>query len=98
MSESIIDKDMPDVCYICNKRRETEVHHIFGGPDRKFSEKDGLTVHLCRPCHIMVHSNFEGMMDGLHKIGEQCFVDYYYGGDMEKGMEAFRHRYRKNYL
>jgi hypothetical protein len=40
-------------CYICREqtgyiveRRGLEEHHIFGGPNRKLSEKYGLKVYL----------------------------------------------------
>lgn len=29
-------------CYLCGKIGQTEEHHCFGGPNRKFSEKYGL--------------------------------------------------------
>lgn len=38
-------------CYICKTRIWLERHHIFGGSNRKWSEKYGLTVYLCHNHH-----------------------------------------------
>jgi len=38
-------------CHICGRTDWIECHHIFGGCNRKKSEKFGLTVDLCHWCH-----------------------------------------------
>lgn len=62
--KSIITDDLEN-CYLCKKqyrltRREC-IHHIYGGPLRKISERNGFTVPLCHKCHNMsdkaVHFN-----------------------------------------
>ena len=42
------------VCYLCGGDKETlDWHHVFGGSNRKYSEKYGLKVRLCHMnCHI----------------------------------------------
>lgn len=63
-------------CYFCGSDRNLEKHHIFGGANRKWSEKYGLTVYLCPYCH---RDNREGVhgnrkkMDLLHQIGQEVF-------------------------
>lgn len=42
---------MKDNCFICGWYRDLEKHHIFGGANRKLSEKYKLIVHLCPECH-----------------------------------------------
>jgi len=42
---------MKGTCEICGFYRELEKHHIFGGPNRKLSEKYKLTMKLCASCH-----------------------------------------------
>lgn len=37
-------------CYVCGYP-VTEVHHIFGGANRKISDKYGFTVRLCHYHH-----------------------------------------------
>lgn len=56
MSNSIM-QDNWDQCYLCGRNKTDdpcglEEHHALGGPNRKFSEKYGLKVHLCGlRCH-----------------------------------------------
>lgn len=38
-------------CYMCKRFCIPEIHHIFGGPNRKNSEQYGLVVPLCHKCH-----------------------------------------------
>ncbi len=38
-------------CEICGRYANTERHHVFGGPNRKNSEKWGMVAELCPDCH-----------------------------------------------
>lgn len=53
-----------------------EEHHIFGGSNRKWSEKYGLKVRLCHWHHNEppdgVHHNKE-MADKYHSLGQEAF-------------------------
>lgn len=49
-SKSIIQKD-ESRCFICGRQTSLERHHVLGGPNRKWSEKYGLTVTLCHEHH-----------------------------------------------
>ena len=46
-----------DQCYMCMQQGDyslkpvLEKHHVFMGPLRKISEKEGLYVYLCPECH-----------------------------------------------
>lgn len=40
-----------DRCFLCQSRRWIEIHHVFGGANRKNSDKYGLVVPLCHYCH-----------------------------------------------
>lgn len=51
-------------CYLCGKIGQTEEHHCFGGPNRKFSEKYGLKVYLCISCHREGPQAIHGGKDG----------------------------------
>lgn len=57
--KSLISNDW-ESCYICGGRAEA-CHHIFFGPNRSISEREGFTVALCNRCHNMgrdaVHFN-----------------------------------------
>ena len=68
-------------CYMCGSQRALEKHHVFGGPNRKLSEKYGLTVWLCHWCHNEppngVHHNaktmkmlrWQGQLAAMSKYG-----------------------------
>lgn len=93
MSKSIIQEDM-NYCYLC-EGRATEEHHVFGGSNRKWSEKYGLKVYLCHWCHneppYGVHHNSENM-ERLHKTGQKIF-------ELQVGSrEEFRKIFGKSYL
>lgn len=92
--KSIVEQGSVKRCFLCGTFGILEKHHIFGGPNRKWSEKYGLTVHLCPFCHRDnregVHGNAEKMR-ALHQIGQRTFEQKY---SHEQYMEIFG----KNYL
>lgn len=87
-------------CFLCGKNGSEDpldLHHIFGGPLRKKSEKYGLVVYLCHDsCHIFgknaVHNN-KDTMQRLHEYGQRKAMK-------EQGwtVEDFRREFYKNYL
>lgn len=46
---SIIQEEREE-CFLCGGRASEE-HHIFGGANRRNSEKYGLKIYLCHWCH-----------------------------------------------
>lgn len=73
----------------------TEWHHVFGAANRRFSEKDGLMVRLCRYCHDMTHFDPDESykrQEDLHVKGQQA---YEAAGHTR---EEFMQRYGRNYL
>lgn len=83
-------------CYFCGSTQRLERHHIFGGANRKKSERDGLVVYLCHECHNEpphgVHHNKEMMLD-LHRYGESLWLFQH-----DATIEDFIREYGKNYL
>ena len=65
-------------CWLCGKngsRDPLDLHHLYGGPNRKKSEKYGLVVYLCHfSCHIFgpeaAHNNAETMQK-LREYGQR---------------------------
>lgn len=65
-------------CWLCGKNGSVDPldrHHIFGGANRKKSEKYGLVVDLCHhDCHIFgpkaAHNNAETMQK-LREYGQK---------------------------
>lgn len=93
MSKSIM-WDWKGCCYLCGKEGPTEEHHIFGGPNRKKSERYGLKVYLCPDCHRngkhAVHKD-AGTMQILHEAGQMAF-------ELNYGHDEFMRVFGKNYL
>lgn len=87
-------------CFLCHRNGAADPldrHHIFGGPNRKKSEKYGLVVYLCHnECHIFgknaVHQNAD-TMQYLHEYGERKWLD-----DTGGTIEDFIKEFGKNYL
>ena len=83
-------------CYICGSRVWLEEHHVFGGANRKLSEKYGLKVWLCHGCHneppVGVHHN--AVINNHLKAETQKKAMEHYGWNIEK----FRKVFGKNYL
>ena len=87
-------------CWLCGRNGAADPldeHHIFGGPNRKLSDRFGLTVYLCHhDCHIFgedaVHQNAETARR-LHEYGQRKAME-------EQGwtVDQFRMVFGKNYL
>lgn len=85
-------------CWLCGSMAEPlDRHHIFGGANRKKSEKYGLAVDLCHnTCHLFgpeaAHNNAE-TMQRLHEYGQRKAM-------REQGWDVddFRREFGKNYL
>ena len=87
-------------CFLCHRTETSynrlEVHHIFGGANRKLSEKYGLTVTLCHACH-------NEPPDGVHYNADIALYVHQYGqrkAMKEQGwtVDEFREIFGKNYL
>lgn len=91
-------------CFICGKCGYTEKHHVFGGPCRKNSEKDGLTVYLCKDHHTGAHGVHTAAgkeyMKFLHEEGQKQFEAEMVKEGMEpdEAREYFIRRYIRSYL
>lgn len=103
MSKSLLDTKK-GICFRCGTYGPTEKHHIFGGPNRRLSEEDGLYVYLCHNCHNEppdgVHFNKRNMQM-LHAAGQmhwEMWKIIIYGITAEEARQKFMERYGKNYL
>ena len=81
----------------------TERHHVFGGPNRKLADEDGLWIPLTKSHHtedaISAHKCKE-FQTLLHIIGQLAYekklvVD---GKSEKQARECFRKRYRRSFL
>ena len=87
-------------CFICGRNGTSDsldLHHIFGGANRKKSEKYGLVVYLCHnECHIFgkhAAHNDKAVMQLLHEYGQRKAMQ-------ENGwsIDDFIQEFGKNYL
>ena len=93
---SIMTMDF-DRCYICGRYQWIEIHHIFGGANRKNSEKYGLVVPLCHWCHNEppdgVHFNKEHRLE-LQAEAQNVFESI---ESHDKFMRVFGRDYKAEY-
>lgn len=54
---SILQSQYEEACYFCGSKNRLEEHHIYGGSNRKVSEKNGFKLYLCKDCHLEVTDN-----------------------------------------
>lgn len=94
MSKSLMSDTK--VCYICGTPFNLHKHHIFGGANRKRSEKDGCWVYLCADHHNMsdrgVH--FNKYLDT--RLKQDCEKRWMVKN--EKSEYDFIKKYGRNYL
>lgn len=87
---------MMGTCFLCGRYCNCEVHHIFGGPFRKKSDRLGLTVTLCRECHNTppngVHFNRNTMLK-VKQYGQRKAMT-----ENAWSVEDFIREFGKNYL
>lgn len=83
-------------CFLCGSYNWIERHHIFGGANRKKSDKYGLVIDLCHYCHNEppngVHHNRQAMLE-LRQYGQRKAME-------EQGWttEDFIREFGRNYL
>lgn len=86
-------------CYLCGRNGcgdPLDWHHVFGGPNKKLSEKYGLKVRLCHSrCHIFgkdaVHVNPK-VREKIQAEAQEAYENTY--GDRDE----FRVLFGKNYI
>jgi len=86
-------------CWLCGGNGFSDPldkHHIFGGANRRKSEKYGLTVYLCHnSCHIFgpyaAHVN-KDTAQKLHEYGQRMMMAEY-GWSKEKFIREFGKNY-----
>lgn len=88
--ESIIPGTEKGICYICERRGHTDLHHCLHGIRRKYADRLGLTVWLCRDCHSALHD--KGKYDReLEQIAQAEYEKHHSHSDWMK-------IFQKNYL
>ena len=81
-------------CFRCGKLTGLHKHHVFGGPNRSKSEKDGLFIYLCGEDHNLSSRgiHYDKKFDLLVKKYAQKVYE------KTHSREEFIKRYGKSYL
>lgn len=65
-------------CYLCGGIA-SDTHHCLMGNKRLLCDKYGLTVRLCRKCHMMIHNprtdQEKGLQTYLKRVAQTTFED-----------------------
>lgn len=63
-------------CYVCDTEQNLHLHHIYGGSNRKVSDKNGFVVYLCAKHHNMSDEgvHFSKELDNFLK--RRCQEEY----------------------
>lgn len=81
-------------CYVCKRTGGLHSHHVFGGPNRKHSEKHGMKVDLCGKHHNLsnlgVHFNPKLDLE-LKQVFQTIFEE-------QHGHDEFMKVFGRNYL
>ena len=92
--KSIIQDEM--VCYLTGRTDHLEEHHVFGGINRKNSEKYGLKIYLTADKHKFkkdsIHMNRE-LSDRVKAEVQLIAMEYY-----DWTVEEFRLIFGKSYI
>lgn len=86
--KSIITDDL-EHCIECGYRAE-DCHHVYEGPDKRWSEHFKLMVPMCHMCHMELHNN-QHMNDFYKRLGQEAF-------EREYPDVTFTVFFRRNYL
>jgi hypothetical protein len=92
----IMPGDKKECCYICGVTENIHRHHVFfGTANKNWSERYGLTVHLCVNCHEISPTSVHKCRETnylLKQIGQRAF-------EREHGTrKEFIKIFGKNYL
>ena len=90
--ESIIHTKNKELCFLCGQLGDSVHHCLHGTANRKLADQDGLTVRLCRRCHMNLHD--KGTCDReLQRIAQEKWMEH-----NGKTADDFIKRYGKSYL
>ena len=83
------------VCFVCNDTNAIHKHHIFYGPNRRNSDKEGCWVYLCAKHHNMSNEGVHFNKEFDLYLKKFCQATW----EMENGSrEEFRKIFGKSYL
>lgn len=84
------------VCYICGTTFNLHKHHVYGGANRKRSDREGCWCYLCAPHHNMSERGVHFDREANLKLKQECqrkWMERY-----DKTIDDFIEAYGKNYI
>lgn len=63
-------------CYLCGSYQWLECHHIYGGANRRVSEKHGFKVYLCHYCHNEPPNGVHYNREKSQELKTECQAKY----------------------
>ena len=84
------------VCYICGTTFNLHKHHVFGGANRKRSDREGCWCYLCAPHHNMSDKGVHFDREADLKLKRECQTKWMEKND--KTVEDFIEAYGKSYI
>jgi len=91
--KSIMSNDKS--CYVCGRETNLHKHHIFGGANRKISERYGCWVYLCAYHHNMSYEGVHFNRDLDLKLKESCQMIW---EQRFEGRSEFRRIFGKSWI
>ena len=91
MKSIIADYSQGRYCYFTGQSNNLDKHHIFNGPLRAWSEKNGLWIYVEHYKHMDMHVNDQQTLLYLKRIGQRKY-------EKTHSREEFMSHTHKNYI
>ena len=84
-------------CELCGYETQLAWHHVFGGANRKHSDRWGMIAKICPTCHDAVHKNIK-MPFSDEKISDILKKTYQEKFEQEHSREEFMRIFGRSWL
>lgn len=92
MAKSIMQNEKQ--CYVTGRVGALHKHHIYGGPNRRISEREGFWVWLCPELHNMSNEGVHFNKEFDNQLKQRCQAEY----EKTHSREDFMKLIGRNYL
>ena len=82
------------LCYVCGRPGRLHKHHVYGGANRKISEKEGCWIWLCPEHHNMSDSGVHFSRELDLQLKRECQKEWERHGTREE----FRQKFGKSWI
>lgn len=91
MARSIVDDRQR--CYKCGTIFNLHKHHIYGGPNRKVSEREGFFIYLCARHHNLSDEGIHFDKSFDLEVKQECQSKYEESHSRDEFMELIGRNY-----